>query len=755
MKKVKNKGKAYKNLYLTYLAVVCVPILFSILFYYYTYQKTAERALFYNGNLITTVKNTCDEKFQYYKGITYQLKISDSIKTMADKSFNGQKPATYWNSYSVQKNLQEINESMKINGLECRESFLYLKENDKVIASSMSLAYEMFNEELLELGTENAQLLKETLLEIKEEQMLYLRNQNGVGYIFFLQPAMRKNGKLGSGTIGIVVEADKIDIQNQSADWQGGMDWTIVDPQNRILRKTEILTGTDDGSLQFYDGENIEIENEKYLINIAPSDICDWSYVLFTPVNQVNESADEMRNVYLITLLVILVITYYLTKKAMKINYGPLENMLSILKKDEMDNLDEYEYLNSKVSFMMEKSNKDRKDIRKKEIAIRNFTLEHLLTVSKINADNPRYSKKILEKFSNGKNMVLSYSISYTAEKAEVKNQEKEKALNYFVVSNVLEECYEGIFSQETLVWDNRLITIIHLLDETVQYSEILQDLAEKIDQFVKDKFQIELFVLESGVHEGLSGIRQCYLEICQSEEFSAQFHEKYLRYEDIKDQGMRKYQYSFEMEQVLVNAIRSGNKELAISLIDNIVDCSFTEDSGQPTEMKKCLIYDIFGTLLKASEDIGVSINETMNIGILSSGISPERIREYFVNLVQSICQESKESKANSQKQMFCQEVKTYVKEHFTDPDLNISQIALKFSMSPAYLSSLYKEHTGESILDMLREYRLEYAKKLLLEGNTVAEAAINSGFRESSTFVRAFKKYTGFTPGQLRKTD
>ena len=72
---------------------------------------------------------------------------------------------------------------------------------------------------------------------------------------------------------------------------------------------------------------------------------------------------------------------------------------------------------------------------------------------------------------------------------------------------------------------------------------------------------------------------------------------------------------------------------------------------------------------------------------------------------------------------------------------------------MTPAYLSIVFKKQTGESILDVIRNMRIDYAKKLLEEGLSVAEVSEKAGFRESSTFIKVFKNSVGVTPGQMRK--
>jgi len=58
--------------------------------------------------------------------------------------------------------------------------------------------------------------------------------------------------------------------------------------------------------------------------------------------------------------------------------------------------------------------------------------------------------------------------------------------------------------------------------------------------------------------------------------------------------------------------------------------------------------------------------------------------------------------------------------------------------------------------IKDALNEYRIEEAKKLLLGSDeAISNIATEVGFDNFTYFSTLFKKYTGSTPSQFRKTE
>lgn len=73
---------------------------------------------------------------------------------------------------------------------------------------------------------------------------------------------------------------------------------------------------------------------------------------------------------------------------------------------------------------------------------------------------------------------------------------------------------------------------------------------------------------------------------------------------------------------------------------------------------------------------------------------------------------------------------------------------------MNAKYLSSFFKEQTGENLSDYINRVRLSKAKLLLKGSNmTVNEAALKTGYNNCNTFIRVFKKYEGITPGKYKE--
>jgi len=90
-----------------------------------------------------------------------------------------------------------------------------------------------------------------------------------------------------------------------------------------------------------------------------------------------------------------------------------------------------------------------------------------------------------------------------------------------------------------------------------------------------------------------------------------------------------------------------------------------------------------------------------------------------------------------------------------FRNPDLRITDISSRLNTNRTYISGIVNTEFNTTFCDLINHYRIEFSKKLLLDQNLyilhcVAE---ESGFASVNSYMRAFKKSTGMTPGQFRK--
>lgn len=96
--------------------------------------------------------------------------------------------------------------------------------------------------------------------------------------------------------------------------------------------------------------------------------------------------------------------------------------------------------------------------------------------------------------------------------------------------------------------------------------------------------------------------------------------------------------------------------------------------------------------------------------------------------------------------------------KKPYLNPSLSIRNLADEMSLNSRDLSVLINQNLNQHFFDFVNGYRIDEAKKLLKDQAkkdfTVLEILYEVGFNSKSSFNTAFKKHTGVTPTQFRKS-
>lgn len=88
-------------------------------------------------------------------------------------------------------------------------------------------------------------------------------------------------------------------------------------------------------------------------------------------------------------------------------------------------------------------------------------------------------------------------------------------------------------------------------------------------------------------------------------------------------------------------------------------------------------------------------------------------------------------------------------------DKHWSLEELALAIGMSRTSFAKQFKRLVGNTPMDYLTEWRMSLAySKLQLSKDTVLSIALEIGYQSEASFSRAFKKVTGKTPGEVRKS-
>lgn len=94
----------------------------------------------------------------------------------------------------------------------------------------------------------------------------------------------------------------------------------------------------------------------------------------------------------------------------------------------------------------------------------------------------------------------------------------------------------------------------------------------------------------------------------------------------------------------------------------------------------------------------------------------------------------------------------KLFIREHYTE-SIPVENIARQVGVAPAYLQRLFKQVTGNTILEFINDLRFERSKYLLTHSKlSLADVAENAGFGSRQRLAQVFRDKEHCSPGQYR---
>lgn len=159
----------------------------------------------------------------------------------------------------------------------------------------------------------------------------------------------------------------------------------------------------------------------------------------------------------------------------------------------------------------------------------------------------------------------------------------------------------------------------------------------------------------------------------------------------------------------------------------------------------------------------------------LLRKAIEPSKVHPYYIDAISSkysrIIEEANEVPNEMMWQMtrdYCayvrryslkeyspavQKVMNYVNLNVAEP-LTLKSLAAMCFISTSYLSALFKQETGSTLIDYINTQRVNRAAQLLVQNNhTIAAVAEEVGILDVNYFTKIFKKTLGVTPTRYRR--
>lgn len=122
--------------------------------------------------------------------------------------------------------------------------------------------------------------------------------------------------------------------------------------------------------------------------------------------------------------------------------------------------------------------------------------------------------------------------------------------------------------------------------------------------------------------------------------------------------------------------------------------------------------------------------------------------VKRFFLSVIDRYLSDKKNNTA-----AYVNQAKQFIDEHYGEK-ISLNMIAEQLHVNSAYLSTIFKEETGENYSDYLTGVRIEKAKELLTELDfNISQIADMVGYTSSRYFSKCFEEETGLKPSEYRR--
>ncbi|HAL74444.1 MAG TPA: hypothetical protein DCM45_05030 [Clostridiales bacterium] len=215
----------------------------------------------------------------------------------------------------------------------------------------------------------------------------------------------------------------------------------------------------------------------------------------------------------------------------------------------------------------------------------------------------------------------------------------------------------------------------------------------------------------------------------------------------------------NWDIERVLLEKVRTGDSDISgIIKKAGITNNLYYDDKN--LELHRLNIHILLTLVSRAAAEGGMprksafslctefrsKLNQCSSTNEITA-LSQEMLMEYILNVRQS----KKPASCSVPIRKCCE----YINRHLSEK-LTLESLARLAGYTEFYLSRKFGQEMGCSMIDYIRDARIERAKYLLINsGKSIEDISTETGFSSRSYFTLIFHRQTGKTPTQFRRSE
>lgn len=491
------------------------------------------------------------------------------------------------------------------------------------------------------------------------------------------------------------------------------------------------------------DGER-DFEIAEYVGISADAEHGKATYFLLVPQEAFWNDLRDSRDRHLVSLLITLLVGIGLITFLLKKNFHPVFSLLGMIESDNHE-LNEFKKIEYAYNVIRQENNTIKKAIQAQE---KSLVSSYLLSMLKgrMTKIGSREQESALDLSFHGTAVALVGI--YVPLKYE--NEPERDELSFFIVDNVFSELMEG--EKFYQIEDGRFIFYLFCVDngQIPQWQEKCLKNANFLCDFLEEKFKMNLPVAISAVEADISQIKYMYQRVMEAFEYKRVIGGGGVittaELQDAEESDQR-----HDCHVMLAQALENGNLKEAYRASKQL----FLNTEHTPFIVLRLKILEAFQVVVDRYSVYIVNPARRKKLlswlDALLNAKDAESMKKQFDDMLAFAC-EKMSAQWEEESSGIVKNIREYVEANYADCNLNLNSISAALQRNPRYLSNVFKEETGDGILDYINELRISKARELLAKGTySVEEVGGMVGYASIRTFRRTFSKIVGTTPGNF----
>ena len=745
------------------LIVLCLVIL-GVSVYSICNRRIMEVVNDTNLQLTRQAQSEVENQLSRLDRMTFQLAMESNLKTATSSSLNNNHfQMACKKSIASVSNLEEEGENL----------WVYLSKTNTILNRDSKYSTALFFSKI------NAYNNSPVLNEVSQSHPRFLywgqqmKEDGSANTALCFARSIPVDSNIPTGMIVLTLSPDRLQQALSNSQEAPYSSYYILDNDGNILISSpssyspseqevqQLWSKTDrESSLEGY--QIIGADNTDYLITYCVSEDYQWTYLAVTPLPFLYQSSAIIKTttavILVIALILSLTLSYLLTIRL----YQPICSIVSLIRSlSEGNSQVSPEISGNELSFIQQIINSAYHENRLLHVLYEKnkpFLMDNLLNSlvsGKLSAQDAVERCEELGLSMSGSQysaVVLELNLYGTRHLTHRQDSQIKTTLDELAL-----EQGKDLFSCHTFPKDYRTFVSIFCFYQDSRAFQEIDALLRQMQNVLQDSFGVAVSIGVGGCYSSITQLNMSFIDAVAALRYcEIQGKGSIIYIDEVKTLPGPAYVYSIGTEQQLMNLIKIGDIEQQRSLTSQVIHENMSKEQASPERIQN-LFYALIGTAVRTIYEIRSTTEqifpEQPNLyQALSDKQDVLQKQEVVLSIFSRISDFIRQQKQN-QNQQLMGKIDSLIRQ--TKGNITLAETADMLGLSYTYLSSIFKEISGEGFVGYVNSYRVKYAQELLADrSRSIADIASITGFGSANTFIKVYKKYYGITPGKYRET-